>query len=152
MTWYPQAFVDISMADMHMHANVSTGFPGRSYRFYTGQTVYGFGHGLSYSVFQYMFRDSTKTVHFSTHKEMQFDQFGRLGLSSRGQESSSKTQLFCIEMGFEVGIVVKTCGPRDGATVFCAALLCRRRSVEAADSFQTCLFESRVCVGGDLYY
>ncbi|XP_072982163.1 beta-D-xylosidase 4-like [Typha latifolia] len=50
VTWYPQSFADnVSMADMHMRPNPSTGFPGRTYRFYTGDTVYTFGDGLSYT-------------------------------------------------------------------------------------------------------
>ncbi|OWM79166.1 probable beta-D-xylosidase 5 [Punica granatum] len=49
-TWYSQEYVDLlPMTDMNMRANTSTNFPGRTYRFYTGQPVYPFGHGLSYS-------------------------------------------------------------------------------------------------------
>ncbi|KAG6487661.1 beta-D-xylosidase 1-like [Zingiber officinale] len=52
VTWYPQFYVDkVAMTDMAMRANPSTGYPGRSYRFYSGPVVYPFGHGLSYSVF-----------------------------------------------------------------------------------------------------
>lgn len=41
------------MSDMHMRANSSRGYPGRTYRFYTGPQVYGFGTGLSYTKFDY---------------------------------------------------------------------------------------------------
>ncbi|KAG0482337.1 hypothetical protein HPP92_010421 [Vanilla planifolia] len=54
MTWYPQGFVDkVPMTEMGMRADPARGYPGRSYRFYTGPVVYPFGHGLSYSKFSY---------------------------------------------------------------------------------------------------
>ncbi|GAB2246824.1 hypothetical protein Droror1_Dr00006706 [Drosera rotundifolia] len=50
MTWYPQSYVEkVPMTDMNMRVNPATGYPGRTYRFYEGPTVYPFGHGLSYS-------------------------------------------------------------------------------------------------------
>ncbi|GMH25278.1 hypothetical protein Nepgr_027121 [Nepenthes gracilis] len=53
MTWYPESFTNISMADMRMRADPSRGYPGRTHRFYTGKTIYKFGHGLSYSSYKY---------------------------------------------------------------------------------------------------
>ncbi|OMO86875.1 hypothetical protein COLO4_20868 [Corchorus olitorius] len=50
MTWYPQAYVDkVPMTNMNMRPDPSNGYPGRTYRFYTGPTIYTFGDGLSYS-------------------------------------------------------------------------------------------------------
>ena len=44
------------MTDMNMKANTSRNFPGRTYRFLKGNnSIYDFGHGLSYSTF-------TKTI------------------------------------------------------------------------------------------
>ncbi|CAO2152088.1 unnamed protein product [Urochloa humidicola] len=51
VTWYPEEFTKIPMTDMRMRADPATGYPGRSYRFYNGETVYKFGYGLSYSTF-----------------------------------------------------------------------------------------------------
>ncbi|GMP27555.1 hypothetical protein CsSME_00003487 [Camellia sinensis var. sinensis] len=53
MTWYPESFTSVPMNDMNMRADPSRGYPGRTYRFYTGDRVYGFGHGLSYTNFTY---------------------------------------------------------------------------------------------------
>ncbi|XP_062005597.1 probable beta-D-xylosidase 6 [Rosa rugosa] len=53
MTWYFESFTNIPMNDMNMRADPSRGYPGRTYRFYTGNRVYGFGHGLSYTNFTY---------------------------------------------------------------------------------------------------
>ncbi|GJN27946.1 hypothetical protein PR202_gb16014 [Eleusine coracana subsp. coracana] len=49
VTWYPEEFTTVLMTDMRMRADPATGYPGRSYRFYNGRTVYKFGYGLSYS-------------------------------------------------------------------------------------------------------
>lgn len=54
MTWYPQSYADsVNMTDMRMRPDPKTGYPGRSYRFYTGPTVFKFGYGLSYSTFKH---------------------------------------------------------------------------------------------------
>lgn len=53
MTWYPQEFVKIPMTDMRMRPESSSGYPGRTYRFYKGQNVFDFGYGLSYSKYTY---------------------------------------------------------------------------------------------------
>ncbi|KAF2296801.1 hypothetical protein GH714_002080 [Hevea brasiliensis] len=53
MTWYPQEFTKIPMTDMRMRADSSSGYPGRTYRFYEGRKVFEFGYGLSYSNYSY---------------------------------------------------------------------------------------------------
>ncbi|KAH9611457.1 hypothetical protein KSS87_009107 [Heliosperma pusillum] len=55
MTWYPKQFVRVPMTDMRMRANRLTGYPGRTYKFYTGEKVFEFGHGLSYTSYSYKF-------------------------------------------------------------------------------------------------
>ena len=59
MTWYPQEFVKTAMKNMKMHPNHHTGYPGRTYRFYTGKKVFEFGQGLSYSRYSYNFSSTT---------------------------------------------------------------------------------------------
>ncbi|KAJ1402269.1 Immunoglobulin-like fold [Sesbania bispinosa] len=50
ITWYPQSYVDkVPMTNMNMRPDPATGYPGRSYRFYKGETVFSFGDGISYS-------------------------------------------------------------------------------------------------------
>jgi hypothetical protein len=53
VTWYPQDFVKVPMTDMRMRAEPSSGYPGRTYRFYEGEKVFEFGYGLSYSKYVY---------------------------------------------------------------------------------------------------
>ncbi|RWW07388.1 hypothetical protein GW17_00029231, partial [Ensete ventricosum] len=61
VTWYPQEFTKVPMTDMRMRPDPTTGYPGRSYRFYTGKTVYQFGYGLSYSNYSYEFEAKAAT-------------------------------------------------------------------------------------------
>ncbi|KAM3688334.1 hypothetical protein ACJW31_10G141600 [Castanea mollissima] len=62
VTWYPQDFVKVPMTDMRMRSDPSSGYPGRSYRFYKGETVFEFGYGLSYSKYAYEVSSITKSV------------------------------------------------------------------------------------------
>ncbi|KAK6131145.1 hypothetical protein DH2020_035113 [Rehmannia glutinosa] len=55
LTWYPNDFIKIPMTDMRMRPDPSSGYPGRTYRFYQGEKVFEFGHGLSYSNYSYNF-------------------------------------------------------------------------------------------------
>ncbi|KAK2998632.1 hypothetical protein RJ639_023965 [Escallonia herrerae] len=58
-TWYPQEYVDqVDMTDMNMRANSTRDYPGRTYRFYSGNSLYQFCHGMSYTGF-------TKTLKFA---------------------------------------------------------------------------------------
>ena len=59
MTVYPQSFADmVNVTDMNMRPDGKYN-PGRTYKFYTGDPVYSFGHGLSYTTFNYSALDST---------------------------------------------------------------------------------------------
>lgn len=62
VTWYPQSFSQVPMTDMNMRSDLSRGYPGRSYRFYKGDTVFNFGHGLSYSKFSHSFVSTPSEV------------------------------------------------------------------------------------------
>ena len=50
------------MTDMRMRPDPATGYPGRTYRFYTGETVYTFGDGLSYSKYNHELVEAPKLV------------------------------------------------------------------------------------------
>ena len=64
ITFYPASYVDqVSMFDMRMRpSNVS---PGRSYKFYTGQPVFEFGFGLSYTTFSYAWYNDSTFISYS---------------------------------------------------------------------------------------
>ncbi|KAK4387750.1 putative beta-D-xylosidase 7, partial [Sesamum angolense] len=76
VTWYPKDFIKLPMTDMRMRADPSTGYPGRTYRFYNGPKVYEFGHGLSYNNYSYKFVSVSQTnlflnnsLHVNTGKQ-----------------------------------------------------------------------------------
>ena len=62
ITFYPASYVDaVSMFDMQMRPSAKN--PGRTYKFYTGQAVFEFGTGLSYTTFNYSwYNDSTNSI------------------------------------------------------------------------------------------
>lgn len=59
MTWYPETFISWPMTTMDMRPDPASGYPGRTYRFYTGETIYKFGDGFSYSTFLHSFSSET---------------------------------------------------------------------------------------------
>jgi beta-D-xylosidase 4 len=63
ITVYPSSYVDaVSMFDMQMRPSPTN--PGRTYKFYTGQAVFEFGFGLSYTTFSYTwYNDSTYSIY-----------------------------------------------------------------------------------------
>ena len=69
MTWYPQSYVEnLPMSNMNMRADNSTGYPGRTYRFYTGETVYAFGDRISYTHFNHLLIKPPRLVSLSLAK------------------------------------------------------------------------------------
>nr|GME11200.1 probable beta-D-xylosidase 5 [Ipomoea batatas] len=54
LTWHEASYTDtLPMTSMPLRAVETLGYPGRTYKFFNGKTVYPFGHGLSYTVFNY---------------------------------------------------------------------------------------------------
>nr|GLL32383.1 beta-xylosidasealpha-l-arabinofuranosidase 1 [Ipomoea trifida] len=54
LTWHEASYTDaLPMTSMPLRAVETLGYPGRTYKFFNGATVYPFGHGLSYTVFNY---------------------------------------------------------------------------------------------------
>lgn len=65
MTIYPASYVNsVSMFDMQMRPSATS--PGRTYKFYTGQAVYEFGTGLSYTTFAYSWGNNTIMISSSS--------------------------------------------------------------------------------------
>ncbi|RWR94409.1 beta-xylosidase/alpha-L-arabinofuranosidase 1 [Cinnamomum micranthum f. kanehirae] len=52
LTWYTADYVDkLPMTSLQLRPDDEMGYPGRTYKFYNGSTVYPFGYGLSYTQF-----------------------------------------------------------------------------------------------------
>ncbi|KAE9595084.1 hypothetical protein Lal_00041259 [Lupinus albus] len=103
ITWYPQSYVDnVPMTNMNMREDPATGYPGRSYRFYKGETVFSFGDGMSFSVIG--------------HKIVKAPHLVSVPLSEHHKCRSSECKSFdvadehCQNLAFHIDIGVKNMG------------------------------------------
>ncbi|OWM84821.1 hypothetical protein CDL15_Pgr027608 [Punica granatum] len=113
MTWYPQSYVDkVPMTNMNMRPDPATGYPGRTYRFYTGDTVFSFGDGLSYSKFTHHLDEAPELV--SVPLELNH----ACKLSDKCKSVDAVEQI-CGNLGFDINLRVKNSGMMSGShTVF----------------------------------
>ena len=102
MTWYPKEFANVAMTDIQMRTDPSFGYPGRTYRFYTGKTVFDFGYGLSYSNYSYKFVSSPQNKIFIHSNQ---------GLSASRQMLVSEVESnSCKKVNFKVVVGVENHG------------------------------------------
>lgn len=107
MTWYPRIFIKVPMTDMRMRADPSSGYPGRTYKFYRGRKVFEFGHGLSYTTYSYKFISvPQKSLNLnsvgSTKMAKNLDS-ARYVIVSDMESESCKTMKFSATVGVENG-------------------------------------------------
>jgi Fibronectin type III-like domain len=99
------------MTDMNMRANPAMGYPGRTYRFYKGETVFPFGYGLSYSNYSHKFLSKTENPYMNTNislLEMKIASAGNLyNINEIGQD-------VCDKLKFPTIVRVQNHGPMDG--------------------------------------
>ncbi|XP_051147124.1 beta-D-xylosidase 3-like [Andrographis paniculata] len=110
MTWYPQSYVNqVQMTDMNMRPDPARGYPGRTYRFYTGPVVFPFGHGLSYTEFDH--RLVTAPVHVSLPLDENHECRRGLSTSCKSIDAAEES---CNGLDFDVHLSVKNVGSRTG--------------------------------------
>ncbi|KAL4279599.1 hypothetical protein GQ457_03G004770 [Hibiscus cannabinus] len=108
MTWYPQAYVDkVPMTNMNMRPNPSNGYPGRTYRFYTGETIYTFGDGLSYTTFSHKLAKAPTLVSIPLEED-------HVCRSSECKSVEAAEQT-CKNLAFDVHLRVQNRGRYDGS-------------------------------------
>ncbi|KAK7280258.1 hypothetical protein RJT34_25320 [Clitoria ternatea] len=123
-TWYPQSYVDqVPMTDMNMRANGSRNFPGRTYRFYNGSSLYEFGHGLSYSTFSMYIASAPSTIMIEKNKSISkpHNIFSSSSATQQGSffggQAIDISNINCQDLAFLLVIGVKNNGPLDGSHV-----------------------------------
>ncbi|PON90552.1 Glycoside hydrolase [Trema orientale] len=125
-TWYPKDYADqVPMTDMNMRANVSNNFPGRTYRFYNGKSIYEFGHGLSYSTFSKFIISAPSTVLIKLNSTSNPNNVLLVASDSTSQpnddvlngQAIDVSTINCQNSTFDIVIGVRNSGPRDGSHV-----------------------------------
>lgn len=117
MTWYPESFTNVPMNDMNMRADSARGYPGRTYRFYTGNIVYGFGQGLSYTNYTYKFLSAPNKISFTRSLKGGSDRkvLHEVGYAINYINIDEVTS--CDSLRFSVQISVTNTGDMDGGHV-----------------------------------
>ncbi|PSS26140.1 Beta-D-xylosidase [Actinidia chinensis var. chinensis] len=114
-TWYPQKYVDeLPMTDMTMRANATRNYPGRTYRFYTGEPIYKFGHGLSYSTFSKFIISAQSTILIHALPQNYTNNIVQTQINGQYVDIST---IDCQNLQLELVVGVWNGGPMDGAHV-----------------------------------
>ncbi|XP_074295151.1 putative beta-D-xylosidase 6 [Silene latifolia] len=116
MTWYPESFTETPMNDMNMRADPSRLYPGRTHRFYTGETVYMFGHGLSYTNYSYKLLSAPKGLNLLKFTKADAS-VRKLYQTEVGIAHIPIDDLSCDSLRFNVKISVTNLGHLDGSHV-----------------------------------
>ncbi|KAJ4835776.1 hypothetical protein Tsubulata_049596 [Turnera subulata] len=69
LTWHEASYTEmLPMTSMSLRPVDSKGYPGRTYKFFNGSTVYPFGYGLSYTKFNYVLKSAVRSTHIKLNK------------------------------------------------------------------------------------
>ncbi|GAV71630.1 Glyco_hydro_3 domain-containing protein/Glyco_hydro_3_C domain-containing protein/Fn3-like domain-containing protein, partial [Cephalotus follicularis] len=118
LTWYEAGYVDmLPMTSMPLRPVDSFGYPGRTYKFYNGSTVYPFGYGLSYTNFTYSLTSTNNSLEIKLSKyqhchDLEYDDNATKPICP----AVNVDDLDCDDLfGFE--ILVQNVGNKDGSEV-----------------------------------
>ncbi|KAL9318843.1 hypothetical protein ACSQ67_015360 [Phaseolus vulgaris] len=108
MTWYPEGYVEkLAMTNMAMRSKRSKGYPGRTYRFYSGPVVYSFGYGLYYTHFVHTLVSAPKVV------SIPVDGHRHNNSSNIANNAVKVTHARCAKLSISLQVDVKNVGSRD---------------------------------------
>ncbi|MCL7049567.1 hypothetical protein MKW94_028992 [Papaver nudicaule] len=143
ITWYPESFTSVPMNDMSMRADPSRGYPGRTYRFYSGDEVYGFGHGLSYTNYTYKFVTAPNRISLSGSTIKADSGKDKPSQKSDGLDYVHIDELMsCHDINFNVKLSVINNGDMDGSHVLLLFSRSQRKLKGAAN--RNLIFYDRV--------
>ncbi|KAK9984285.1 hypothetical protein SO802_033810 [Lithocarpus litseifolius] len=110
MTWYPQDYLkNLPMTNMAMRSSQSTGYPGRTYRFYKGPVVYPFGYGISYTKYVYTIASAPTVI------SIPLDGRHARGNTTTSGKAIRVTHAKCNRLSIGVQVDVRNKGSRDGS-------------------------------------
>ncbi|XP_038711090.1 probable beta-D-xylosidase 5 isoform X1 [Tripterygium wilfordii] len=122
LTWYEAGYVDmLPMTSMPLRPVDSLGYPGRTYKFFNGSTVYPFGYGLSYTNFSYSVLTSP-----ATSVKIKLNKFQHCRNVNYSESEQAATINNCpavviddLECGYKFGfeVAVENVGKEDGSDV-----------------------------------
>lgn len=111
-TWYAESYLkDVAMTDMRMRPDPQTGYPGRTYRFYTGKPIFHFGYGLSYGHFKLHFLRAPAKLSI----ELQADHPCRFGMRCKSIDLAALGASGCSTLLFDVHLQVSNAGAGAGS-------------------------------------
>ncbi|KAJ0980535.1 hypothetical protein J5N97_008790 [Dioscorea zingiberensis] len=121
VTWYTGDYVwKLPMTSMQLRPDVNLGYPGRTYKFYNGPIIYPFGHGLSYTDFQY---ELVSSATMSVEKQLGLVQHCLTLNYIKGApapppcNAANVDDLECLDGDMSIVIKVKNVGKMDGDNV-----------------------------------
>ncbi|KAL8217830.1 hypothetical protein R6Q57_021203 [Mikania cordata] len=117
VTWYPESFTRVPMNNMNMRPDGSHDYPGRTYRFYTGDVVYGFGYGLSYSKFTYTILSVPNTLQVFKSLKTESNNMLQKKQSVYSFLYVDELEEQCDSLRFQMEVSVINHGPFDGGAV-----------------------------------
>ncbi|KAL0005009.1 hypothetical protein SO802_012570 [Lithocarpus litseifolius] len=118
VTWYQADYVDkLPLTSMQLRPDDSNGYPGRTYKFFDGPTVFPFGYGLSYTKFNYTLKAATnrqpiKLTKFQHCRDLPY----KNGTFKPSCPAIAIDDLRCHKK-FKLAVEVKNVGNRDGDEV-----------------------------------
>lgn len=113
----------LPLTSMPLRPIDSLGYPGRTYKFYNGSTVYPFGYGLSYTKFNYTIPSAKRYLDIKLEKSQHCrDLEYKEGEYKPSCPSVLIDDLQC-KHDFEFEVEVQNVGRRDGSEVIIYGIL-----------------------------
>ncbi|KAI3410324.1 Fn3_like domain-containing protein [Psidium guajava] len=119
LTWHTADYADmLPMTSMQLRPVSSLGYPGRTYKFFKGSVVYPFGHGLSYTRFNYSLASAKRSVNIAmANLEHCRDLDYAHGVKRTSCPAALVEDLDCREGGIDFEVEVRNAGTTDGSDV-----------------------------------
>ncbi|KAF2282806.1 hypothetical protein GH714_043097 [Hevea brasiliensis] len=118
LTWYKAEYVDaVPMTSMSLRPVDEFGYPGRTYKFFNGSTVYPFGYGLSYTNFSYKTTPSKTTLKIKLNKYQHCNNLNYTNYDDKPYCPAVLVEDLSCEHEFGLEATVENAGKMDGSEV-----------------------------------